>query len=57
MNVIWCTATSMDGRIADGNDSLEFLETIGPAHPVGVSRSQTVQVLAFFVVLWALVSL
>jgi riboflavin biosynthesis pyrimidine reductase len=30
MNVIWYTAMSMDGRIADGKDSLDFLETIGP---------------------------
>ncbi len=29
MNVIWYTAMSMDGRIADGQESLDFLETIG----------------------------
>jgi riboflavin biosynthesis pyrimidine reductase len=29
MNVIWYTAMSMDGRIADGRESLDFLETIG----------------------------
>lgn len=29
MNVIWYTATSVDGRIAEGSDGLEFLETIG----------------------------
>jgi riboflavin biosynthesis pyrimidine reductase len=29
MHVIWYTAMSMDGRIADGKESLEFLETIG----------------------------
>lgn len=30
MNVVWYTAMSMDGRIADGRESLGFLETIGP---------------------------
>lgn len=29
MHVVWYTAMSMDGRIADANDSLAFLETIG----------------------------
>src|SRR6185369_8271901 len=29
MNVIWYTAMSMDGRIADAKDSLEFLDVIG----------------------------
>lgn len=35
MHVIWYTAMSMDGRIADGQDSLDFLDTIGPGHEEG----------------------
>ena len=31
MHVIWYTAMSMDGRIADTHDSLHFLESIGEA--------------------------
>lgn len=31
MYVIWYTAMSMDGRIADDHESLAFLETIGPS--------------------------
>lgn len=30
MHVIWFTAMSMDGRIATANDSLDFLDLIGP---------------------------
>jgi dihydrofolate reductase len=30
MQLIWYTALSMDGRIADGQDSLDWLEAIGP---------------------------
>lgn len=29
MELVWYTAASIDGRIADGNESLEFLEMIG----------------------------
>jgi dihydrofolate reductase len=29
VEVVWYTAASIDGRIADGNDSLEFLQLIG----------------------------
>jgi len=29
-HVIWYTALSMDGRIADGQDSLDWIEAIGP---------------------------
>jgi len=31
MHVVWYTAMSMDGRIADADDSLEFLDVIGDA--------------------------
>lgn len=31
VHLIWFTAMSMDGRIADARDSLDFLETIGPS--------------------------
>lgn len=29
MHVVWYTAISMDGRIADASDSLNFLKMIG----------------------------
>ncbi|HEX6539747.1 MAG TPA: dihydrofolate reductase family protein [Candidatus Dormibacteraeota bacterium] len=35
MHVIWYTAMSMDGRIADSRDSLDFLDTIGTADESG----------------------
>lgn len=35
MHVIWYTAMSMDGRIADGQDSLDFLDTIGDSDDGG----------------------
>jgi len=31
VHVVWYTAMSMDGRIADTKPSLDFLETIGPS--------------------------
>ena len=38
MHVIWFTAMSMDGRIASVDDSLDFLDTIGPEpQPGGAS--------------------
>lgn len=39
MYVIWYTAMSMDGRIADAKDSLEFLEMIGPSAAPGDAGS------------------
>jgi riboflavin biosynthesis pyrimidine reductase len=32
MHLIWATAMSMDGRVADPNDSLDFLSTIGEGY-------------------------
>ena len=35
MEVVWYTAMSMDGRIADADDDLSFLESIGERDPAG----------------------
>ena len=39
MHVIWFTAMSMDGRIATADDSLDFLDLIGPADATDESHA------------------
>ena len=41
MHVIWFTAMSMDGRIATADDSLDFLDLIGPAEATDAPPAAT----------------